>query len=251
MIKKRNNMICFGSYPFDRDGIIRPIRWRVLDQRNDAALLITENGIDAKPYHDQFGYVTWEKCRLRNWLNHDFLNQAFTKEERDLIRITEVDNSVEQGVPSCIKIDGGNNTQDKLFALSFIEAFEIYFNGYEDRKCKATGYAKWHHAHTFDGYCWWWLRSQGYAQIYASCVNMDGSQSHDVVHNEKGCIRPAMWVDIKALQGENNAKEFNWHQRCHRVRTILARCGWDSAPPQMAYPGSERQCSSYYYGSWH
>lgn len=63
-----------------------PIEWNVLESSGGYAgssiqvLLITKYCIDVRPYGD--GAVTWETSSLRQWLNNDFLNTAFTEDER-------------------------------------------------------------------------------------------------------------------------------------------------------------------------
>ena len=104
--------------------------------------------------------------------------------------------------------DAGNDTQDKIFLLSFSEA-EKYFDSDEARECKATEYA-------IDEGCWvndyadyygncdgWWLRSPGAGQFIAACVECDGCLSEgsmdgvgDHVGYDAYGVRPAMWIEL-------------------------------------------------------
>ncbi len=64
--------------------------------------------------------VTWEKGSLRNWLNSTFIDRAFTMAEQRKIVLSDVDNSHSSGYEEW-KTDGGNDTQDQIFLLSYAE----------------------------------------------------------------------------------------------------------------------------------
>jgi len=48
----KDGIIIFGNY-----------KWRVLDIKDDRALIITENIIELRWYHNDFVHTTWEICR--------------------------------------------------------------------------------------------------------------------------------------------------------------------------------------------
>lgn len=122
---KIGDIIEFGKYPQKADGTVLPLKWRVLDRKDNTALVITEYGIDSQPYHHQANLVTWETCSLREWLNQEFFAKAFTPEEQSMICLTKVINSKKQGCAK-FKPPGGNDMQDKIFCLSYQEAFMNY-----------------------------------------------------------------------------------------------------------------------------
>lgn len=62
---KIGSIIEFGSYPYEADGTVAPIKWRVLDVKENKALLITDKGIDCKKYNEEEVDITWETCTLR------------------------------------------------------------------------------------------------------------------------------------------------------------------------------------------
>ena len=72
------DIIKFGNYFINDDTTKEPIEWRVLEVSNDKALLITKDAIDCKPYNYEMRNITWENCTLRQWLNNEFINQAFS-----------------------------------------------------------------------------------------------------------------------------------------------------------------------------
>ena len=191
--------VYFGKYPYDKNGDKRPIQWRILERRGNSLLLLTEYGIDAKAYHEKIKDITWENCTLRRWLNGDFLNNAFFDSEKKLIQTTNVDNGRTEG-NSIYNTDGGNNTEDQVFLLSYKEAFEDYFSSNEERICMPTAYAVQNGAYKKDdtGACWWWLRSPGNYQYSATRVYSGGSPGIDYVRRDDECVRPALWINLES-----------------------------------------------------
>ena len=64
---QKGEHIKFGSYQGEK------IEWRVLDVIGEKVLLLSEYGLDVKPYNDNLSSgITWESCTLRRWLNDEF-----------------------------------------------------------------------------------------------------------------------------------------------------------------------------------
>jgi len=195
-------IVTFGQY--EQEDVFfhekDPIEWIVLAKHKGRYLLISKYGLDCKPYHHEKTDITWENCDLRKWLNDDFINAAFTKEEQNKIQQVTIHNpnNATFGTP------GGNPTRDKVFLLSLYEAKRLFKND-ETRICKSTTYAKDQGAKAKDdsGNCWWWLRSPC---VFLDClpefvsgtaeVSCDGSVGDDVGSfvNMGSCVRPALWV---------------------------------------------------------
>lgn len=206
------DIITFGKYPQTADGSVLPIEWQVLDVKDRKALVISKYGLDAKPYHSELIDVTWETCTLREWLNNDFLNTAFSENEQHAILLTDVDNSKEQGY-SGFKTNGGNQTQDKIFLLSCDEASR-YFGvqyflaedaGYNmESRVAPTAYAVNQGANksTFNrttegfGTAGWWLRSPGFHQVTPAGVDPEGFLSYNIAMCDYDVVRPAFWLDL-------------------------------------------------------
>ena len=183
----------FGHYEQDNQtgNGKEAIEWQVLDVKGDKVLIISKNTLGAKTYNNSTISITWEKCTLRTWLNKDFLNAAFSAAEQAGIETTTVDNSEAQGY-SGYRTNGGNNTQDKIFLLSYAEAWK-YFGSDSARVSTPTEYAK---AQSSESYVWW-LRSPGYYQNYAAFVLSNGSCGYGSVILSFG-VRPALWVNLES-----------------------------------------------------
>ena len=186
---KQGGYIKFGSYPQENGNTREPIEWLVLEVNGNEAFLVSRYGLDCRQYHHACVSMTWEQCDLRKWLNHDFLEAAFTEEEQRRIKVSEVvnDNSRQYDTR------GGNNTRDRVFCLSLAEA-EQYFENDSERRCRPTAQAKAHGAYVSAGCCYWWLRSPGDYQHSASYVYTGGAllPIGDYVHCDYGAVRPAL-----------------------------------------------------------
>ncbi|MBP3870419.1 MAG: TIR domain-containing protein [Faecalicoccus sp.] len=190
--------ISFGTYEQDNEQAVdeeEDIKWKVLAVEGNKFLVVSEMALDARPYNEQEEDVTWETCTLRDWLNEDFLDAAFTKQEQKFILTTTVtaDKNPEYST------NPGNDTEDKVFLLSVSEA-EKYFSSDSDRQVKATEYAKENGAYFYgsNGNSWWWLRSPGYISSCAAAVRNDGSIRCDGygVDDDRSAVRPALWLGI-------------------------------------------------------
>ena len=167
------DIISFGRCEQDNDASngAEPIEWRVLASEDGLATLISVKALDCITFNAKREPVTWESCTLREWLNEDFLNAAFTQEERAALAVV----NVPAGVNPKYSTDFGGDTQDRVYLLSIDEA-ERFFTSDEDRVCGTSAYASARGARTNDtGACWWWLRSPGDETHDAANVNFDGS----------------------------------------------------------------------------
>ena len=205
------NYVTFGEYPQTAAGEdMTPIEWLILARYGNKALLISRYGLDAQPYNTDFTDVTWETCTLRTWLNGTFYNKAFSSAEQAAILTTDVDNSKNQCY-SGWSTNGGKNTQDKVFLLSYAEAnkyFGVTYNNSSNTKSRvaptayaiAQGTGKNSSYKTADGIDagWWRLRSPGVSQYDAAYVSTDGSLYANRVNVGSGSVRPALWVNLES-----------------------------------------------------
>lgn len=176
----------FGSYYQANDKTKDPIEWLVLDldKEHKKALLVSRYALDSKQFVEEYDYTSWYCSSLRNWLNKDFINQAFNPQEQALI------------VNSVISNEPDEESEDKIFLLSAEEASD-YFKTEEARRCMGTKYTLLKGAEDDDNYVCCWLRSMGEINDLASCVTSDGEILYCLMVDSKGAaVRPALWVNI-------------------------------------------------------
>ena len=189
--------VLFGRYEQDgEDNGPEDLEWFVLDTRGDDVLLLSRFAIETKGYHYKQKSITWEDCSLRNWLNETFLTEAFTAEEREAIRETNVDNSRAQGYPNS-EVEG-SDTVDRVFLLSYAEV-QAYMPSALQRVCEITDHV-WQENKYNRTYARWWLRSPGTSSDRAQEVLLDGRMGGTgVAVDYSGTVRPALWVQRSAL----------------------------------------------------
>ena len=221
-------IIQFGSYEQDNDlsNGAEPIEWEVVGTRDGHTLLLSKYALDCKKYNDNSGSITWENCTLREWLNNDFYNTAFSDTEKKRIAtvFNENPDSYELYKPWLFELgstygaEGGNTTRDNVFLLSWTEARDFLNGKLYDQKiggknynqkliCKPTAYARargaWAANYTggseypndVDGCCCWWLRSPGSFRNEATHVFADGDIEEAIVNRGDFAVRPAILID--------------------------------------------------------
>lgn len=202
---KTGDIIDFGNY-----------LWRVLDTKDDTALVMTENIIGQHAYHDAYGEVTWADCALRQYLN-GALYDSFTAP--DQARIIPVLNKNPDN--PWYGSDGGVDTKDSVFLLSIEETVCQYFGdsrkNLENRSAKQRYWFQKKDENnsrrraSFDGQVWWWwLRSPGRDGRRAVYIHGDGNLGiqgngtfrynsnilHPLTGENYGGIRPALWLRL-------------------------------------------------------
>ena len=196
----------------------QPIKWRVLSVSGNDAFLMADQNLDAKPYNETVSDVTWETSTLRSWLNgytnasnaaglsyssDNFINTAFTTEEKSAIYLSRVENKDN----SQYGTEGGNTTWDKVYLSSIDEAsnqaygFNSIFGA--DSKTRVStnttytaGKTGMHPAETAN---WWWLRSPGIYSYYASEVDCNGyGYGGYNVNLTDVAVRPVLHLDLSS-----------------------------------------------------
>ena len=196
--------VTFGHYEQDNDpdNGPEPIRWIVLEERDGKQLLLAKDLLDKRRYNEEYGDITWAECDLREWLNNEFLQAAFTEEEQAAILLTEVDNSPAQSHPR-YRTSGGTDTRDRIFLISYEEAVR-YFADNESRRAAPTEYAvsrgvKTNNYYEIDGRkCgMWWLRSPGQDQWRVGMSYFYGELNYSYATKDVVGVRPMLWADMK------------------------------------------------------
>ena len=194
---KVGSYIKFGAYEQDNNTSNgkEDVEWLVLEVKDGKALVISKYALDCKPYNTSYTDVTWETCTLRKWLNNDFINAAFSADEKAMIPTVTVSADKNPNYST----NPGNATQDQVFLLSITEVNK-YFSADGARQCKPTDYADANGAYvnSDNGNCWWWLRSPGIIQTDAAGVRSDGGGGEigDHVDDDRNAVRPALWIDL-------------------------------------------------------
>ena len=193
------DIVSFGVFEQDRktDNGPEPIEWQVLSVTNGRALLLSLHALDNLSYNDTKGDITWADSTIRQWLNGEFYDTAFSSSEKSSILVLEQYNDQEEGNPKWAEILGGANTSDSVFLLSYREV-NLYFEYNRAAECTPTTYAKKRGAkELFTGACTWWLRSPGRVQYDGCFISTKGKPDTSNAKDKRG-IRPAIWVNLAA-----------------------------------------------------
>ena len=177
--------------------------WLVLEVKDDKALLLSEQVIETRRYHNTLTDITWSECAIRKYLNTEFL-ESFSIEDRNRILDTKVvtNNNPWYGT------NGGNATTDKIFLLSLEEVVQYFGDSGQLKNRPKTDawliidqYGKSRIAYDKDGTAsWWCLRSPGLTTYYVAYVNFDGDVYVDgnSVRNHRLGVRPALWLNLES-----------------------------------------------------
>ena len=193
------DIVTYGNY--EQDGFYsngeETIEWIVIARdRDNHALLLSRYCLDALPYNEDGGDVTWEDSSIRAWLNGEFLESAFGGDPNGFICTAEC--KTKDGRSGT---DGGENTTDRIFLLAVDEVTQ-YFPKESSRRAPVTEYAKEQGAeYDKNGNGWWWLRTPGKTQDMAAGVHTAGGVNYDGrdVNRTDLCIRPALWLDLDVV----------------------------------------------------
>lgn len=193
------DIVTYGNY--EQDGFYsngeETIEWIVIARdRDNHALLLSRYCLDALPYNEDGGDVTWEDSSIRAWLNGEFLESAFGGDPNGFICTAEC--KTKDGRSGT---DGGENTTDRIFLLAVDEVTQ-YFPADTSRRAPVTEYAKEQGAeYDKNGNGWWWLRTPGKTQDMAAGVHTAGGVNYDGrdVDRTDLCIRPALWLDLDVV----------------------------------------------------
>ena len=185
------DILTFGSYG---EG---PISWIIIDIDGDNVMLLSEYIIENKMFNEELTDTSWEECTSRAWLNGEFVDSAFTDEEKSLILDTNVPNTPNPEFDT----QSGNATVDKVFLLSADEFEELVPEEY--RASLVTDYAwKQNVARSNpDGFGEWFLRTPGTSARMAVYVTTGGNAYTPgcyVTFPVRG-LRPAMWITASSV----------------------------------------------------
>lgn len=197
--------INFGSYQGEE------IEWRVLDVKDGNVLLLSEYGLDVQPFNEtKESDINWEDCTLRQWLNDEFYESAFTDEEKKKIVL-----STSEGFPEYnSRMPGGKyaylerETEDNVFLLSYTELYQYISDDTvaemsdSNRLCYPTEYTKSNSGMLLNkDACGWWLCSVNQAApdgCRPMVVTVYGQIQQELgatgVTSMQYAVRPAVWI---------------------------------------------------------
>ncbi|MBQ3151755.1 MAG: hypothetical protein IJB86_10980, partial [Clostridia bacterium] len=196
-----------------------PLKWRVLDS---TGLVICEKIIDSQAYNnyclnydnkngdsydDYYGNPSktyyannYANSSIREWLNDDFYNTAFTTTEKGKIKTTTLDNSAY--IDSYSKY-GSASTNDKVFLLSCSEALNAnYFKNSTAQQASGSDYAKCQglYVHIVNKRSYWHLRSASDASCFAGSIDYNGYVGdHYGIGYTAGGVRPALTLNLQDI----------------------------------------------------
>ena len=187
-----------------------PIEWDILTESSGKALIIANLILDSQDYYPNSsessfshnggtGYANnYELSAIRKFLNDNFYNTAFNELQKAFIETTIVDNSASSTGTNPNKY-ACNNTNDKMFLLSYEEA-TTYYTSSTARQAEGSDYAKCQGLDVYksNGNSYWWLRSSPYSNhaYYGYGVYYDGTIYYGEVGYAIGGVRPACWINL-------------------------------------------------------
>jgi hypothetical protein len=189
----KDDIIAFGGYT-----------WRVLDVKDDKALILSEAILELRWYHNAFADITWADCALRAYLNDEFYGTFGESDKQQIVPVTNrnADNP-------WFKTKGGPDTVDNVFLLSLEEVCTCF--GDSSAKLQYKGSQTWsiddeHNAKRQAVYGndphWWRLRSPGYYGRTSASISSNGNvyvRGNGVYGRPRdgGGVRPALWLRLK------------------------------------------------------
>lgn len=183
-VYKVGDILEFGSY--EQDGNVsngkEPVEWIVsgVDEFDNEYRyhLVSRSALDAKPYNNTAGNVTWATSSIRKWLNSEFLNNTFSDSEKQSLCVV-------------------NGDSVRLLSKAYVMQA---FPDSESAKSTATVYAQMNGAYTENGYGGYWLIDSGDAGNTAARVNIHGdiltsySESEGGVERTDYSVRPVITI---------------------------------------------------------
>ena len=196
-----------GEYYF----AVEPIKWQIIENDGQTVSAVCVSVLANHKFagaNDKAN--SYKDSSIRRWLNNEFYLSAFTAEQQAIILTTSVDNSAESTGYADNKYACAN-TEDKIYLLSFAEAFAFTSSvGMSELRAKtASDYArangvrintseKWY------GYANWWLRSPydkansyvpDYYALYTTSIG-SLSDNMEVIDSVNTGVVPALQITI-------------------------------------------------------
>lgn len=170
-----------------------PIKWKILD--SNTGLVMADNILDSQPYNNYLLYtdgkywsnsektidpIDFEKSSLKNWLNNDFYNWAFTPRQQSKIN---------------------NNNQISILSINDILNINYLYN--ENSRVRTfTEYSKCQGLNTnYENYKYWIYKSgsnQSYTIIKSGHITGDDIENKPPTETGYGVV-PVMNIDLNTF----------------------------------------------------
>ncbi len=179
LILRKMQKIVFSGY-----------EWRILDIQDDKALIITEDIIEQRPYHNAYNDITWADCALRKYLNDEFYDKFNETDTQDNIFLLSLEEVCKYFGDSLSKLHNPGKNQ------------RYWFERKDENNCKRLARLQGKE------WCWWWwLRSPGRVNVKAVYIfGTDGNigiQGNNILKGNisdgkcTGGVRPALWLRLE------------------------------------------------------
>lgn len=194
--------VSFGQYPYEKDGTVKPVIWRVLDVENGQALLLTEDVIDARQVifeEDQRviekrtyrRIASYAESDLYTWMNTEGLDRLLGDgEERNAL----------------IEENGGGLffilTSDQFLTTDYGFANDRW-NEQKSRQAVATPYARKMGVYKDSGNGkspYWASTIKGAEDYKLQLVGYNGHLSWGAYTRVNVGIRPSVRLDLEMVQ---------------------------------------------------
>lgn len=189
---ENGKIIQFGY--FGPKNSLQKIDWIVLDSQGDKTLLLSRYALCTMPFCSQSGKNGWKYSRARQWLNSQFFDNSFSKEEKSIIISTQIHTNANRD----------DETEDYIFLLDreeyLVYGSEKYLgdNTKLMMRCLPTPFpeVKWGQVYANVPYCRWWLRGPCEDKTKGSIVSYFGNVLYEKIYQPGVGVRPAMWINL-------------------------------------------------------
>lgn len=186
---------------------IETIKWRLVFEENGVATLLSDKIIDFQQYNKvnskEVGGVkiygnNYYESYIREWLNGEFISQAFSDSQKEMIEVTEIITNKETSGLTTSDFDC-TNSQDKIYLLSNQEALALVETFGE--KILAKQYTDYVSVNFTEPNNTWWLRSPKDIQkilvefAYSQKINAEGGFEKGMVILDAGIV-PAIKINL-------------------------------------------------------
>ncbi len=177
-------IVQFGSFPQGASGEVTPMRWKVLEIKNDTAYLMSEQILFASRVHfDQRNYPGFAKSELNAKLNGEFLNAAFSEAEKNALYESEF---------GFVSIPSSDDLKNQSYG----------FKNNDDRRAfTGTPYALNNGLFKYSSrkYSPVWTRTESSKKHANRSTKVDGSIGFIGVESEDLGIMPVIWLKLDSV----------------------------------------------------